>query len=1173
EAYGLYARICHTYGNGAPSSTGYAYYQSDYGAISNFKNMPEDGWVYITHNLTSYSYDSSTRFDPYKLYHSNPINDYFPAFLQFFANTDDMEAELLTIYIDDITLDYSDVVEDRNPPVISAPQVAVGANDFTALNGQTVTNNNVGFAATIAENTTKTNFTGLDYTTAKIYIDGADVSGKTGFSAAGSTISLGNLYLSNGEHRVTFEIADKQGNNTRLTKTITVDGDADNYPVWLDGYNNSGELAENGSIYYLDIGADYISQIDTVTAKLKLNTAHTFEFDHIWADDGVTFTYDYDQLTNTITLNITNVDSSKRDGTLVSVPVRVWEWNEEITGSTKAKQFATNNNPIVRIQAEIVEGNVTFKEGVLSNDYLTGFYSKVDVATKINDIVNPWHTHAPYAVPDVAPNCTESGYTGRTYCDGCESIMDWGTTVPAKGHTYDFDEDGDLRCVDCGDWFSGIYDGDGLLYVDGVVADGWSGNYCYSNGATLVGIQKVEAPDGSGEFYYNFGDNGECEGQAKYTGLIYIKSGDTYQYALAGTLTNGWVMIGEDWYYFDTTTNNAASGTVNVGGIDFEFETNGKLTQGVWLHTLFGERYYYGPDYYKKNWQTIDGKDYYFENEVCLAGGYQQIRSWDNQCVWYYFNEDGSCDRTAEIPDGFYTDRNGLGYSKDGIGYTGLQEIDGDWYYFDHRGYALIGTFAGRLFGEDYKGYTGLLDKAGVLYYYEDGVAGPYGLLELDDDYYFVNWGGVIATNGSYYASATNCDLPIGTYTFDEDGKALNGVYDGILYINGDTAGKGLYKVGDDYYLSNWGGVLETDGRYHVATTYCDISAGRSYYFGADGKMLNGVVETDGKLYLYINGDTTRNGLYKVGDDYYLSDWGGLLKTDGRYHVATTNCDIPAGRSYYFGADGKMLNGIYDGILYINGDTTSKGLFKIGDDYYLSYWGGVIFTDGRYHVDTTYCDIPAGRSYYFGADGKMLNGVVETDGTLYLYINGDTTRSGLYKVGDDYYLSNWGGVLKTDGTYYASATYCDLPIGNYIIGADGKMLNGIYDGILYINGDTTRSGLYKVGDDYYLSDWGGVLKTDGTYYASATYCDLPIGNYTVGADGKVLDGFVTKTDGIYLYQNGATAPIGLIEIDGSYYYVYWGGKLITSQTFHATVTNGLSIPKSYKFDATGKIIG
>ncbi|MDR0913766.1 MAG: phosphodiester glycosidase family protein, partial [Oscillospiraceae bacterium] len=40
EAYGLYARICHTYGNGAPSSTGYAYYQSDYGAISNFKNMP-----------------------------------------------------------------------------------------------------------------------------------------------------------------------------------------------------------------------------------------------------------------------------------------------------------------------------------------------------------------------------------------------------------------------------------------------------------------------------------------------------------------------------------------------------------------------------------------------------------------------------------------------------------------------------------------------------------------------------------------------------------------------------------------------------------------------------------------------------------------------------------------------------------------------------------------------------------------------------------------------------------------------------------------------------------------------------------------------------------------------------------------------------------------------------
>lgn len=168
--------------------------------------------------------------------------------------------------------------------------------------------------------------------------------------------------------------------------------------------------------------------------------------------------------------------------------------------------------------------------------------------------------------------------------------------------------------------------------------------------------------------------------------------------------------------------------------------------------------------------------------------------------TWYYFAEDGSCDKNAKIPDGFYTDRNGYGYSSNGKGYMGLQLIDGVYYYFNYNGYAITGTYAGFLFGDDYKAYTGLLEKDGTVYYYENGKTGAYGLTKHDDAYYFVSWGGVI-TGGDQYIGATNCDMPVGNYKFGDDGRMFNGFVtiggEIYYYVNGVTAVAGLVKVGD----------------------------------------------------------------------------------------------------------------------------------------------------------------------------------------------------------------------------------------------------------------------------------------------------------------------------------------------------------------------------------------
>ena len=1120
EAAGLYARICRTFtkDDSGKLYTNYDYFTVDGTKFSEFKNIPESGWVYAEFDLTNYDYQSSLQFNPEEDYAMNngksANSNYYPAFIQFFVNTYDMEAEEVTIYIDDITLDYSDVTEDRDAPVISDAVVSASVDNYVALNGQTLNNNALSFAANIAEVTGTNNYTGLDYSKAKIYIDGMDMSNLKNFKAAGSTLALSDVYLIDGEHEIVFEIADKQNNYTKLTKTFRVDGNKDNPVIRITGHNEGKEVPKAGSLYYLDITASDASKVKNLETTLKLQTANTFEYDHIITANGVNVTCEYQKLNNELTLKIENHSDVEGEEILVSVPIRVWSWDEEKTGITTASQWATSNSPIVKIQCESNIGKVTFTDDVAAEEYITGFYGSVDVATEVDDKTK-WHEHTVIKLDDAAATCTEGGYEGRTYCEGCHSIMEWGTSLTA-GHNYQVNEENILCCQNC---------------------------------------------------------------EIKYTGLFYDEDADVYYYSKLGKLSGGWNLIEDEWYYFDETTMAGVSGEVKIGAITYQFEKNGKLISGVWANTLFGTRYYYGPGYYKTGWYTIDGKDYCFDDGYRIENGWQLVFESQRYLNWYYFKEDGSCDRTVKPEDGFYEYRLGLGYAKDGKGLSGVQFIGDKCYYFHDKGYALKnGTYGGRLFKDDYEAYTGLVEKEGTLYYYVNGTTATCGLYKFNDEYYYSYWGGVVKTNGRYYVEASYCDLPAGNYSFGEDGRMLNGVVveDGTayLYINGTPASCGLYQWNNDYYYSDWGGVVKTNGKYYVDTTYCDLPIG-NYEFGSDGKMLDGVVEKDNVLYLYLTGKTATCGLYKVDGEYYYSNWGGVLRTNGRYYVDTTFCDLPVG-NYSFDENGKMLNGIVekDGelYLYVNGTTATEGLYEVDGEYYYSTWGGVVQT-GKQYAGTTFCKLTVGN-YEFGPDGKMLHGVVEKEGVLYLYLEGKTTKEGLYKVENDYYYSTWGGVIKT-GKQYVGTTFCDLPVGNYEFGEDGKMFNGIVVknevSYLYQNGKTATEGLYKVGDDYYYSTWGGVIKT-GKQYVGTTFCDLPVGNYEFGEDGKMLHGFVERDGEIYYYVNGKTPAPGLIEVDGDYYFVDWGGVLVRNCTYYVWETNGLSIECNYTFDETGKII-
>ena len=1004
------------------------------GAVKNLNScteadIPESRWVYATIDISGYVYVSTM--DPT----GTATNGRSPSFIRTYIKP--MVPAVHTFYIDDITLDYSSAVDDRVLPTISDITYTTADEGVALNNGATIEGTNVAFSAVVSDNAK------LDTASGKILVDGIEIASA---KVNGKYLACDATALLPGAHTVSLEVKDALGNLGRVTRTFTVAGEA---PVTLSGHNDSGAKPEIDSVYYIDLDVADITAVNKVTTSLQLQDANTFELQGLVVADGFKAEYTLDEVENilhiTIERNGEAVDASAT--ALASIPVRLWSWDaiNHITGKpvTPEEQFASGYCPVVTVDCKVVKGLVELSSAS------GAFGGSISVETMINDTVNPWHVHDAelVALEDKAATCMVDGYTGRTYCETCKSVIDWGTAVKAPGHNF---ENG--NCTACGKEYN-------------------------------------------------------------YTGLL-EKDGNWYYY-VGGVEASGWQMIGSDWYYFDTTTKIGADGTLELyAGVSYIFE-NGKLTDGVWAKTLLGTRYYYGPGYYANRlgiWVNIDGYDYFFDNNgYRLENGWQLVLENQVNNNWYYFDENGVCaDKNAKPDDGFYTDRKGLAYSKNGQALQGVHVIEGKYYYFDEIfGYAQKGNVAGRLYGDDYAAYTGLLEKDGEKYYYKDGRTGPCGLVKVGDDYYYSYWGGVIKI-GTYYISESYCDLPAGEYTFGEDGKALNGVYDSVLYANGKRVAGGLYKINGEYYYADWQGKFKTNGKFYVSTSYCDLPAGE-YEFDIDGKMLNGVEEVNGTLYLYENGKTATYGLYKI---------------DG--------------------------------------------------EYYYSYWGGVLKVAGKHYVGTTYCDLPAGE-YEFDTDGKMLNGVEEVNGTLYLYENGKTATYGLYKIDGEYYYSYWGGVLKVAGKHYVGTTYCDLPAGEYEFDTDGKMLDGVkaVDGTLYLykNGTTVSAGLYEVDGDYYYADWGGTLKVDGRYYASRTYCDLPVGNYTFDANGKMLDGFVT-IDGVkYYYKNGSCPAPGVIFVDGDYYYVNWNGVVVVNQKFYVSNGNGYTIPMTYTFDADGKIIG
>ena len=87
-------------------------------------------------------------------------------------------------------------------------------------------------------------------------------------------------------------------------------------------------------------------------------------------------------------------------------------------------------------------------------------------------------------------------------------------------------------------------------------------------------------------------------------------------------------------------------------------------------------------------------------------------------------------------------------------------------------------------------------------------------------------------------------------------------------------------------------------------------------------------------------------------------------------------------------------------------------------------------------------------------------------------------------------------------------------------------------------------------------------------------------SYQFAEDGKMINpeiknlsknGIVAEDGSLYYYKDGVHYYAGLIEIDGSYYYVRTSGEVVHGCNYWITKTNGLMPEKSYTFGADGKM--
>ena len=340
---------------------------------------------------------------------------------------------------------------------------------------------------------------------------------------------------------------------------------------------------------------------------------------------------------------------------------------------------------------------------------------------------------------------------------------------------------------------------------------------------------------------------------------------------------------------------------------------------------------------------------------------------------------------------------------------------------------------------------------------------------------------------------------------------------------------------------------LTTPG--YTGDTYCTVCN----ELIAKGEVIpcpTGWLESEQGRQYYKDGELQKTGWTVIdGNTYYLD-------TETGYAATGITTLVPDGAT-------EKARCVFDAEGVFQSDVT--GVYSVGAD---TYWlnSGIIEEEaGLKRVVKENGEV----NYYYFAVQKNLE---EREGlTLSAAVKSTVLN------GKDCWLHKTNGLALPEWGYFFDEN--GVILHDEDTGKNGPLKDG-EDLYYYVDGIKAPAGMIKIGDDYYYANSKGKLIVNQTYYCSRMNGLMEEGTYAFDAEGKLIpgatdkNGIVKDDDGVLrYYANGKVTYVGLIEIDGDFYYVRSSGEVVNDCVYYISWTHGLKEAGYYTFDENGKLTG